>query len=99
MRDLNIKIINIRRTYDIAMSNILKVAYKEFHRVLDGKGVFKLPSPFRLSSLSNEVVITKIWTSGEDVWVENSNGLQGKLNTLHQDDQANLYTSLITILR
>lgn len=96
MKDLNIKIINIRRTYNIAMGNILKVAYKEFNRVLGGKGIFVLPTPFPLPG-GNEIV--SIQVIGEEVHVETSSGLCGLLKDLHQDVQADLYVSLIPVLR
>ena len=98
MRDLSIDLTNIRRTYDIAMGNILKKANKEFHRVLDGKGVHILEKPFKLNRSPH--VITQIWTTpGEDVWVQNMSGEETTLNNLHQDDQADLYVSLIHTLR
>lgn len=101
MRDLSVKIINLRRTYEIGMGNVLKVINKEFHRVLDEKGKFTLPQRYVLKRNAPYEIIS-IWTDAEDVYLTASAGSDGgiiKLSDLHMDDQADLYTYLIPILR
>ena len=99
MRDLSPKIINLRTTYEKGMGNVLKVINKEFHRVLDGNGVYNLPNPYRLKRVEGEYCISKIWTTPDEVWVEETLGQKTELSKLHMDDQADLYTNLIHLLR